>query len=171
MGGRERNRCCKRGEEKPSSPTFVQPREEDGVQCRQNSIVLLRFFQRIVSETTSFCTKCVVSLKKKHQKVSISKSVLNWDFDFKNQFNCIPVKFNYQPWSWPHFFTLVLGFEFLYFDPQFINKLSISSIWPMIWSISVPIFTHLFQFGPWFWISSIKFLIVHQTSIFMQLSP
>jgi len=68
MRGRERNRCCKRGEEKPSFPTFVRPREEDGVQCRQNSIVLLRFFQRIVSETTSFCTKCVVSLKKKSIK-------------------------------------------------------------------------------------------------------
>jgi hypothetical protein len=114
--------------------------------------------------------RCFIK-KKKHQKVSISKSVLNWDFDFKNQFNCIPVKFKCQPWSWPHFFTLVLGFEFVYFDPQFINKLSISSIWPMIWSISVPMFTRLFQFGPWFWISSIKFLIVHQTSIFMQLSP
>jgi hypothetical protein len=29
----------------------------------------------------------------------------------------------------------------------------------------------LFNFGPWFWISSIKSLIGHQTSIFMQLSP
>jgi hypothetical protein len=29
----------------------------------------------------------------------------------------------------------------------------------------------LLHFGPWFWISSIKFLIGHQTSIFMQLSP
>jgi hypothetical protein len=29
----------------------------------------------------------------------------------------------------------------------------------------------LFQFGPWFWISSIKSLIGHPTLIFMQLSP
>jgi hypothetical protein len=24
----------------------------------------------------------------------------NCNFDFKNQFNCIPVKFKCQPWSW-----------------------------------------------------------------------
>jgi hypothetical protein len=29
----------------------------------------------------------------------------------------------------------------------------------------------LFHYGPWFWISSIEFLIGHQTSIYMQLSP
>ena len=68
------------------------------------------------------------------------------------------------------FSILVIGFEFVHFDPQLINKLSISSIWLLIRSISTFIFTCLFQFGPWFWISSIKSLIVHQTSIFMQLS-
>jgi hypothetical protein len=52
-----------------------------------------------------------------------------------------------------------------------INKLSISSIWPLIWSILVPLFMRLFQFAPWFWISSIKPLIDHQTSISIQLSP
>jgi hypothetical protein len=29
--------------------------------------------------------------------------VLNWNFDFKNLFNCIPAKFNRRPWSWPPF--------------------------------------------------------------------
>jgi hypothetical protein len=57
------------------------------------------------------------------------------------------------------------------FDPQLINKLLISSIWPLIRLITAPLFTCLFQFGPWFRISSIKFLIDNQTSIFMQLSP
>jgi hypothetical protein len=31
--------------------------------------------------------------------------VLNCNFDFKNQFNCIPAKFNRWPWSWPPFPT------------------------------------------------------------------
>jgi hypothetical protein len=34
--------------------------------------------------------------------------VLNWDFDFKNQFNCILAKFKCQPWSWPAFFLWFL---------------------------------------------------------------
>jgi len=68
-------------------------------------------------------------------------------------------------------FTFVLGFEFVHFDPQLINKLQISSIWSLIRSILVPLFTRLFQFGPWFWIYVMKSLIGHQTSIFMQLSP
>jgi hypothetical protein len=46
------------------------------------------------------------------------------------------------------FFTLVLGFEFVYFDPRLINKLSISSIWLLVQSILAPIF--IFQFGSWF---------------------
>jgi len=36
--------------------------------------------------------------------------------------------------------------------------------------ISPSIFA-LFHYGPWFWISSIKSLIGHQTSIYMQLNP
>ena len=31
---RERNKCYKGGEEKPSSPAFARLGEEDGVQCR-----------------------------------------------------------------------------------------------------------------------------------------
>jgi hypothetical protein len=68
------------------------------------------------------------------------------------------------------FFVLVLGSEFVYLDTQLTNKLLISSIWLMIWLISAAIFTRLFKFDLWFWISSIKSLIVHQTLIFMQLS-
>jgi hypothetical protein len=48
------------------------------------------------------------------------------------------------------FFHLVLSFGFMQFDPQLINKLSISLIQPLIWSISAPLFTRLFQFDPWF---------------------
>jgi hypothetical protein len=65
------------------------------------------------------------------------------------------------------FSIFVYGFEFVYFDPQLINKLLISSIWLLIWLFSALIFMCIFQFGPWFWISSIKLLIAHQTSIFM----
>jgi hypothetical protein len=32
------------------------------------------------------------------------------------------------------FFILIVGFEFVHFYPQLINKLSISLIWPLIWS-------------------------------------
>jgi hypothetical protein len=46
------------------------------------------------------------------------------------------------------FFILIIGFEFVHFYPQLINKLLISSIWPLIRSISTPILTCLFQFGP-----------------------
>jgi hypothetical protein len=59
------------------------------------------------------------------------------------------------------FSTLVLGLWFMQFDPQLINKLLISSIWPLILLITAPIFTRLFQFGPWFRIFLIKSLIGH----------
>jgi hypothetical protein len=29
--------------------------------------------------------------------------VLNYNFHFKNQFNCIPTKFRRLPWCWPPF--------------------------------------------------------------------
>jgi hypothetical protein len=32
---------------------------------------------------------------------TLKSSIVN--FDFKNQFNCIPAKFNRRPWSWPSF--------------------------------------------------------------------
>ena len=41
-------------------------------------------------------------------------------------------------------FSLIIGFEFMHFDHQLINKLLISLIWPLIWSISAPIFIRLF---------------------------
>jgi hypothetical protein len=56
------------------------------------------------------------------------------------------------------------------FDPQFINKLPISSIWPLIRLITAPLFTPFFQFGSWFLTYSIKSLIGHRTSTFMQLN-
>jgi hypothetical protein len=105
--------------------------------------------------------------KKQSLICDLFNQVLNCNFDFKNQFNCSPNKFNRRPWS----FKLVIGLEYMQLDPQLINKLSISSIQSLIRLIPVLLFTRLFQFGPWFQISSIKSLIGHQTSIFMQLNP
>jgi len=42
VGGRDRH--CKGGEEKLSSPAFVHPGEEDGKQCHQNGTVGDSFF-------------------------------------------------------------------------------------------------------------------------------
>jgi hypothetical protein len=44
-------------------------------------------------------------------------------------------------------FILVLGTKFVYFDSQLTNKFLISSIWPLIWSISTPTFMRPFQFS------------------------
>jgi hypothetical protein len=43
--GEERNKICKGGEEKPSSPALACPGEEDGKQCHQNDIVHNSFFK------------------------------------------------------------------------------------------------------------------------------
>jgi len=51
-----------------------------------------------VHETVSFCTKHVVSFKRKwRQNMSHFNQVLNCNFIFKNQFNCISAKFKCQP--------------------------------------------------------------------------
>jgi len=42
VGGRDRR--CKRGEEKLSSPAFARPGEEDGKQCHQNGTVYNSLF-------------------------------------------------------------------------------------------------------------------------------
>jgi hypothetical protein len=39
-----------------------------------------------------------------------------------------PCQIQMSAWKLATFFTLILGFEFVHFDPQLINKLSISSI-------------------------------------------
>jgi hypothetical protein len=100
VGGRDRR--CKVGKEKPSSPAFTRPREEDGKQCHQNGTICCLLFLLTVHETMSLCTKHAISFKRKlHQNMSNSKSVLNFlfvlsslQFEFKNQFDCIPDKFN-----------------------------------------------------------------------------
>jgi hypothetical protein len=90
--------------------------------------------------------------------------VLNCNFDSIQLYPC-QIKMSAA------IFTLVHGIKFIQIDPQLINKLPSSSIWPLIRLISVLLCTHLFRFGRWFQIFSIKSLIGHQTSIFMQLSP
>jgi hypothetical protein len=49
-------------------------------------------------------------------------------FWFKNQCNCIPAKNQTAALKLAALFTLVLGLEFMQFDPQLSNKLLISSI-------------------------------------------
>jgi hypothetical protein len=58
--------------------------------------------------------------------------VLNCNFNCKNQFNYIPSKNQTVALKLAAFFTLVLGIEFMQFDPQLSNKLLIFSIWPLI---------------------------------------
>jgi hypothetical protein len=54
--------------------------------------------------------------------------VLNCNFNCKNQFNYIPTKNQTAALELAALFTLVLGLEFIQFDPQLSNKLLISSI-------------------------------------------
>ena len=68
-------------------------------------------------------------------------------------------------------FILPLVFDLCTWTLNWLSHIQFSLIWPMIWSISAPTITRLFQLGLWFWISSMKSLIIHQTLIFMQLSP
>jgi len=68
-------------------------------------------------------------------------------------------------------FILPLVFDLCTWTLNWPSHIQFSLIWPMIWSISAPTITRLFQLGLWFWISSMKSLIIHQTLIFMQLSP
>jgi hypothetical protein len=61
-------------------------------------------------------------------------------------------KLNYQPQSLLPFFILVIGYEFVHFDPQLINKLPISLIPPpdLINSnpcFHIPFFGLVFGFG------------------------
>jgi len=133
-------------------------------QCRSKRYCFALFFSK--HETASFWTKRAISFKY-DANMSTSKSVLSY---------LLFISIASLPTSIGALIvgclsTFVLGLRFMQFDPQWINKLLISSIWPLIWLLIAPLFTRLFQFGPWFHISSIKSLIGHQTSIFMQLSP
>jgi len=121
----------------------------------QNDTVLPCFFL-FLHETTSFYTKRAVSFKCGASKFFF-KSVLNY-FLF---ISIASLSISSPPSYLAAFSTLVLGLWFMQFDPQLINKLLISSIWPLILLITAPIFTRLFQFGPWFRIFLIKSLIGH----------
>jgi hypothetical protein len=82
VGGRDRR--CKVWKEKPSSPAFTRPREEDGKQCHQNGTICCLLFLLTVHETMSLCTKHAISFKRKlHQNMSNSKSVLNFYLFFQ----------------------------------------------------------------------------------------
>jgi hypothetical protein len=92
-----------------------------------------------VDETTPFCSKYVVSFKRKwHQDFvnlqispqfvicSIKSSIAILIFLKSIQLH--PYQIQSQALKLATFFTLVLGFEFVQFDPQLIHKLLISSI-------------------------------------------
>jgi len=93
--------------------------------------------------------------------------VLNCNFD---SIQLYPCQIKMSALMLAAIFTLVHGIRFIQFDPQLINKLPSSSIWPLIQLISVLLCMRLFRFGRWFQIFSIKSLIGHQTLIFMQLA-
>jgi len=87
-------------------------------------------------ETMSFYKKnSLFHLKKNGTKKSISKSVLNFficliksSIDSKKSIQLHPCEIQTSALKLTVFFTLVLSFEFVYFDPQLINKLQISLI-------------------------------------------
>jgi hypothetical protein len=63
--------------------------------------------------TVSFKRKIGQTCQSSHWSLicDLFNRVLNCNFDCKNQFNCIPAKFNCQPWSWSLFshWSLVLN--------------------------------------------------------------
>jgi hypothetical protein len=117
IGEREVSKSVRnRGEKIFFFPCFARSGEEEDPQCLQSGTISAFFFfiKWIVYETAPFWAKHAVSFKWKRRQTyvkvqispqfvicSIESSIAN--FDFKNQFNCIPVKFNRRPWSWPPF--------------------------------------------------------------------
>jgi hypothetical protein len=103
---------------------------------------LLFFFREQCMKRCCFGQNTSFHLKGKcGKKMSKFTLVLNlWfvqsspqlQFWFKKQCNCIPTKNQTATPKLAAFFTLVFGFELVQFDPQLINKLLISSIWPLI---------------------------------------
>jgi hypothetical protein len=83
------------------------------VPSKQHSFQLCIFYFFLLitmNETTLFFIKYAISVKWKwHQKSHfpnqslifyLFNQVLNCNFDFKNQFNCITVKFKCRTWCW-----------------------------------------------------------------------
>jgi len=99
---------------------------------------LLFFFREQCMKRRRFGQHALFHLKGKGGKnMSEFTLVLNlWfvqsspklQFWFKNQCNCIPAKNQTAALKLAALFTLVLGLEFMQFDPQLSNKLLISSI-------------------------------------------
>jgi hypothetical protein len=109
-----------------------------------------------VHETVSFCTKHVVSFKRKwRQNMSHFNQVLNCNFIFKNQFNCISAKFKCQPWSWPPFSFWFFVSDICNFIPNEPSNFQSFSIWLRILIKWVPRVWRLLQIDPWLWIFSI----------------
>jgi len=130
------------GRKTSSSPVCVRSGEEEDAQCNSKWHHFVLLFLWTAHEIATFWTKHAVSFKRKwRQKCRLpnqslifylSNQVLNYNFDFKNQFNYIPAKLKWQPWSWLPFslWYLVLNlcifilnwtinFQFLQFSSLF----------------------------------------------------
>ena len=112
-----------RGIKPSSSPIFCtsRGRRKATVPFKTAPFWAFSLFFLTVYETTLFWTKRTVSFKWKAGRMCQSSHwssicdlfnrVLNCNFNCKNQFNYIPVKFKQRPWSWPPFslWSLVLN--------------------------------------------------------------
>jgi hypothetical protein len=106
----EEEKSVKTGEQKLSSLVFCTSKGRRRHMVSFKTAPFWVLFLWTVDEMAPFWTKRAVSFKRKRRqkrvKVQISlqfvicsfkSSIVN--FDFKNQFNCIPAKFTRRPWS------------------------------------------------------------------------
>ena len=139
MFRRERERINvgeNRGTKLSFSPIFCASRGRRKAIVPFKTTSFWAFFLTVYG-TTPFWTKRAVSFKWKGVKICLSSHcssicdlfnrVLNCNFNCKNQFNYIPTKNQTAALELAALFTLVLGLEFMQFDPQLSNKLLISS--------------------------------------------
>ena len=75
--------------------------------------------------------------------------------------NYVPRKTSISAPDLHAFFSLVIGFRFMQFDPQLIIKLSISLISSLISIDWVPIIRRLLQIGPCSWFLSINLVKIN----------
>jgi hypothetical protein len=118
--GRER-KMLQRKRRKTLFPYLYASTEEEDTQCCSKTTLFWVFFIWTVNETTGFVQNAPFHLNKNGAKkclfpnqfsvFNLFNQVHNCNFDFKNRFNCILVKFKCQPWSWPPFslWSLVLN--------------------------------------------------------------
>jgi hypothetical protein len=140
-------------------PCLACPGEEERLHCRskRHRFGFSSFFNEQCMKRCRFGQNTSFYLKGKGDKKNMSEFTLVFNlwfvqlspqlpFWFKNQCNCIPAKKQTAALKLAAFFTLILDLEFMQFDPQLINKLLISSIWPLIWFNCSPSIYACFSF-------------------------